>query len=69
MEKITKIGAEELESSLKEDDKHGLDRLFKQHGIQNLKKEFDQDQDRNCELMHMLNTMSGSVIKNRKNDI
>ena len=69
MEKITKIGAEEHDSSLKKDDKHGIGpaiRAIWKNDLQNLKKEFDQDQNRNCELVHMLNTMSGSCNGEQK---
>ncbi len=54
MEKVSKIGAEELESSLAEGDKHGVGvamRAIWKSDQQNIKKELDQDQEKNCEFL------------------
>ena len=52
MENVAQIGAKELESSLVEGDKHGVGpaiRAIWKNDLQNIKKEFDEDQEKNCE--------------------
>ncbi len=64
MEKVSKIGAEELESSLAEGDKHGVGvamRAIWKSDQQNIKKEFDQDQEKNCEFLQGIDR--GSCLK------
>ena len=52
-----KIGAKELESALAEGDKHGVGpaiRAIWKNDLQNIKKEFDQDQKQNSEFTQSL---------------
>ena len=59
MEKVTQIGADELESSLALGDKQGVGpavRALWKNDLQNIKKEFDQDQQRNSKYMYILVT-------------
>ena len=54
MEKVAQVGAEELELSLTEGDKHGVGpaiRAIWKNDLQNIKKEFDQDQQQSGEFL------------------
>ena len=56
MENVAQIGAKELELSLAEGDKHGVGPAITiwKNDLQNIKKEFDQDQKQNSEFTQVL---------------
>ena len=65
VEKFSQIGAEELESSLVEGDKHGVGPAIRgiwKNDLQNIKKEFDQDQQQNSKSVSLSLSLSLSLM-------
>ena len=65
MENVAQIGAKELESALAEGDKHGVGpaiRAIWKNDLQNIKKEFDQDQKQNSEFTQSSRSLSPSLF-------
>ena len=72
MENVAQIGAKELESALAEGDKHGVGpaiRAIWKNDLQNIKKEFDQDQKQNSEFTQSSLSLSPSLFLSLVHDV